>query len=277
MNEKIEEIVRNALCEDLGPGDLTTDTIIPEEAIFYGEFIAKSQGIISGWDLVKLTFAQFKHPAELTVLVKDGELAEKGQLIATIKGNARTILSGERVALNLLQRMSGIATLTRQFTDAVKGTSAKILDTRKTVPGLRIIDKLAVKTGGGENHRFGLYDMVLIKDNHITVAGGITQAVNSVRAGMGTNQVPIEVEVKNLEELEETLKLNVDRILLDNMSAAEMKQAVEITAKRVPLEASGNITLENVAQVAATGVDFISTGQLTHSVKAMDISLLIRG
>ena len=199
---------------------------------------------------------------------------EKGVEIARITGQGRAILSGERVALNLLQRMSGIATLTRQFVEAVRGTSAVILDTRKTMPGLRMLDKCAVRLGGGQNHRFGLYDMVMIKDNHIAAVGSITQAVAQVRAH-DQQRRPIEVEVKNLEELAETLPLNVDRILLDNMTPAMMRDAVRLTNRRVPLEASGNVSLENVAAIAATGVDYISIGKLTHSAKALDISLLL--
>jgi nicotinate-nucleotide pyrophosphorylase (carboxylating) len=273
MNKEIENIIRTALEEDIGSGDITTLAIIPADINFQAEFIAKEAGIIAGWGLVKGTFNIFPDPAELTVFVPDGNAVEKGQVIATIKGSARTILSGERVALNFLQRMSGIATLTRRFVNAVKGSGAVILDTRKTAPGLRLTDKLAVKAGGGENHRFGLYDMVLIKENHITVAGTITEAVKRVREKSGS--LPVEVEVKNFSELEEALKLKVDRILLDNMSVAEMKQAVLTVNGLAPLEASGNITIENVAEVAGTGVNFISTGQLTHSVTALDISLLI--
>jgi nicotinate-nucleotide pyrophosphorylase (carboxylating) len=273
VKKEIENIVKVALAEDIGSGDITTDSIIPAQSVFYAEFIAKSPGIISGWDIVRQVFNSFPDPVELNIKTEDGKSAEQGQVIGTLTGSARTILSGERVALNFLQRMSGIATLTQQFVNAVKGTSVVILDTRKTVPGLRLTDKMAVKAGGGENHRFGLYDMVMIKDNHITAAGSITEAVKLIRAK--AVNIPVEVEVKNIAELNETLELNVDRILLDNMTTAEMANAVLITGNRVPLEASGNITIDNVAEVARTGVNFISTGQLTHSVKAMDISLKI--
>jgi nicotinate-nucleotide pyrophosphorylase (carboxylating) len=273
VKKEIENIVKVALAEDIGSGDITTDSIIPAQSVFYAEFIAKSPGIISGWDIVRQVFNSFSDPVELNIKTEDGKSAEQGQVIGTLTGSARTILSGERVALNFLQRMSGIATLTQQFVNAVKGTSVVILDTRKTVPGLRLTDKMAVKAGGGENHRFGLYDMVMIKDNHITAAGSITEAVKLIRAK--AVNIPVEVEVKNIAELNETLELNVDRILLDNMTTAEMANAVLITGNRVPLEASGNITIDNVAEVARTGVNFISTGQLTHSVKAMDISLKI--
>jgi nicotinate-nucleotide pyrophosphorylase (carboxylating) len=212
----------------------------------------------------------------LSRALADGDPVEPGQLLATVAGPGRALLSGERTALNLLQRMSGIATLTRQYVDLVGGTRAVILDTRKTAPGLRALDKWAVRLGGGQNHRCGLYDMVLIKDNHIAAVGGsLTAAVRRVRA-CDPRQRAIEVEVTNPDELREALALEVNRIMLDNMSLSEMRAAVQITAGRVPLEASGNVSLENVAAVAATGVDYISVGALTHSVRALDISLEIK-
>jgi len=222
----------------------------------------------------RLTFAQLDARVQITPLVADGDSVPAGRTIATIAGPGRALLSGERVALNFLQRMSGIATLTRRFVDAVRGTSAVILDTRKTAPGLRLFDKWAVRLGGGQNHRFGLYDMALIKDNHIAAAGGITEAVKRVRKGDGRKRA-IEVEVCTLAELREAVALNVDRILLDNMTPDEMAEAVRLAAGRVPLEASGNVTPENVAAVAATGVDYISVGMLTHSVRALDVSLTV--
>ena len=278
MNEQhtleIQQIIRRALDEDLGDGDITTNATIPADSQLTGRFIAKERGVIAGLEVAALTFAALDPHAHMTCHVQDGDLVEKGVEIARITGQGRAILSGERVALNLLQRMSGIATLTRQFVEAVRGTSAVILDTRKTMPGLRMLDKCAVRLGGGQNHRFGLYDMVMIKDNHIVAVGSITQAVAQVRAH-DQQRRPIEVEVKNLEELAETLPLNVDRILLDNMTPAMMRDAVRLTNRRVPLEASGNVSLENVAAIAATGVDYISIGKLTHSAKALDISLLL--
>ncbi|KAA3660755.1 MAG: carboxylating nicotinate-nucleotide diphosphorylase, partial [Chloroflexi bacterium] len=210
---------------------------------------------------------------QLTPHVADGDAVEKGQLVATISGPAQSILSGERVALNFLQRMSGIATMTRQFMDAVAGTKAVVLDTRKTVPGLRATDKMAVTLGGGQNHRHGLYDMALIKENHIVAAGGITPAVNRVKEY--APDVPVEVEITNLTEFEEALTLPVDRIMLDNMSLDEMRMAVEMGNGRIPLEASGNVSLQTVRAIAKTGVDYISSGALTHSVVALDISLLL--
>jgi nicotinate-nucleotide pyrophosphorylase (carboxylating) len=219
-------------------------------------------------------FSLIDERAQFTPRVADGDQVEAGTIIATVSGPGPALLSGERVALNLLQRMSGIATLTHKFIQAVSGTKAVVLDTRKTAPGLRWLDKWAVRLGGGQNHRFGLYDMVLIKDNHIAAAGSITEAVRRVRAGDKRSRA-IEVEVKTLAELEETLELAVDRILLDNMSPAQMREAVQIANGRTPLEASGNVSLDNVADIAATGVDYISVGLLTHSVQALDVSLLL--
>jgi nicotinate-nucleotide pyrophosphorylase (carboxylating) len=239
-----------------------------------GRFIAKEAGVIAGLTVAELVFAALDESVRFTPLVGDGDPVEPGQVIATIRGSGRALLSGERVALNFMQRMGGIASLTHQFVTAVQGTKAVILDTRKTAPGLRAFDKWAVRLGGGQNHRTGLYDMVLIKENHIAAAGSITATVARVRQG-DERQRPIEVEVKNLTELEEALALNLDRILLDNMTLDQMAEAVQIAAGRTPLEASGNMSLERVAAVAAAGVDYISVGALTHSVRALDISLLL--
>ncbi|QTA88788.1 carboxylating nicotinate-nucleotide diphosphorylase [Desulfonema magnum] len=267
-------ILLRVLEEDIGDGDITTLCTVPREAILKGTFIAKSPGVTAGLEIAGLTFSLLNEQVQFTPHIADGDKVKTGQVIATVSGPGRAILSGERVALNLLQRMSGIATLTREFSDAVEGTSAIILDTRKTVPGLRVFDKWAVRLGRGQNHRFGLYDMVLIKDNHIAAVGSISEAVACVRAKDNQKRA-IEVEVRNLTELQEALELNPDRILLDNMTPDEMREAVRTANGRVPLEASGNVSLENVAAIAATGVDYISVGMLTHSVKAMDISLLI--
>lgn len=268
----IRAIARRALEEDIGDGDITTQSTIPAEAILGGRFVAKETGIIAGLAVAQLTFALVDERVTIAPRVAEGAPVQRGHTFAEISGPCRALLTGERVALNFLQRMSGIATMTQRFVQAVRGTRAIILDTRKTAPGLRALDKWAVRLGGGQNHRSGLYDMVLIKDNHIAAVGSITQAVARVRAADDRRR-PIEVEVKTLDELRETLPLNVDRILLDNMSLIEMREAVQLTNGRTPLEASGNVTLDNVAQVAATGVDFISTGSLTHSVRALDISL----
>ena len=215
------------------------------------------------------------HRISFSASVTDGEHVATGTILATVRGNGRALLIAERTSLNFFQRMSGIATITRMYVDAVRKTKAIIVDTRKTAPGLRLIDKWAVRLGGGQNHRFGLFDMVLIKENHIAAAGGITRAVARVRA-MEKKERLIEVEVRTLTELKEALKLNIDRILLDNMSLKQMREAVRITNGRTELEASGNVSLDNVAKVAATGVDIISVGKLTHSVRALDISFLIK-
>jgi len=272
MLAEVKPIIRRALREDIGDGDVTTRCTVPLQALLTGRFIAKEAGIVAGLEVARLTFVMLDESVGFVPHLVDGECVEVGQVIATVGGPGRALLGGERVALNFLQRMSGIASLARSFVAAVQGTRAVILDTRKTAPGLRLLDKWAVRLGGAQNHRSGLYDMVLIKDNHIAAVGGITQAVERVRA-RDRRKRAIEVEVKNLAELQEALELTVDRIMLDNMSLDQMREAVRLTDGRVPLEASGNVTLENVAAVAATGVDYISVGALTHSVQALDISL----
>ena len=272
--QQIRDIVLKTLEEDMGDGDVTTDRIVPPDRRSYGRFISKEKGIIAGLQVAEAAFLALDDQTQFETMVSDGERVEAGKILATVEGNGRALLSAERVALNFLQRISGIASLTRQFVDAVSGTSAVILDTRKTAPGLRTFDKWAVLLGGGQNHRFGLFDMVLIKDNHIHIAGSITEAVSRTRSGAGSD-FQIEVEVRDMEELKEALELKVDRIMLDNMNTEELAQAVRIADGRVPLEASGNVDLSNVAAVAATGVDFISIGQLTHSAKALDISFLM--
>ena len=268
---QIRDIVRKALEEDMGDGDITTRSIVPLERRGFGRFIAKENGVIAGLQVAEAVFLTLDDQARFEATIKDGDGVETGETVATVEGNGRALLSAERVALNFLQRISGIASLTRQFVDAVRGTSAVILDTRKTAPGLRAFDKWAVLLEGGQNHRVGLFDMVLIKENQIHIAGSITEAVSRVRTGVGDG-FEIEVEVRDLEELKEALGLKVDRIMLDNMDGEELAQAVQIADGRVPLEASGNVGLDNVAAIAATGVDYISIGQLTHSAKALDIS-----
>ena len=272
--EQIKPIVQRALDEDLGDGDVTTLCTIPAGATLTGHFIAKATGIIAGLDVACLTFALLDERVQVEFLIQDGDPVTKGQVCGTVSGPARALLIGERTALNFMQRMSGIATLTHQYVEAVKPYRAVILDTRKTAPGLRVLDKFAVKAGGGRNHRTGLFDMVLIKNNHITAVGSISAAIERVRS-CDDRRRPIEVEVRTLTELREALALQPDRILLDNMSLEQMREAVEIAAGRVPLEASGNVTLDTVNAIAATGVDFISSGALTHSVKALDISLTL--
>ena len=278
MNKKelqsLRIIIHRALEEDLGDGDITTLSTVPARSILKGTFIAKESGIIAGLEVVRETLKYLDPRTSFSAHVKDGKHVSKGSILANVRGNGRALLVAERTALNFFQRMSGIATTTRMYADAVHKTKAIIVDTRKTVPGLRLLDKWAVRLGGGQNHRFGLYDMVLIKENHIAAAGGISQAVARVRAA-DTKKRPIEVEVCTLNELRETLELKVDRILLDNMSLKLMREAVCITNGKTKLEASGNVSLENVAAVAVTGVDIISVGKLTHSVRALDISFLI--
>lgn len=273
ITPEIIEIVARALREDIGDGDVTTLCTVPEDLWISGRFVAKASGVIAGIDIAAFVFDLLDERVKVTKRVEDGDAVEPKQTLAALEGPARALLTGERTALNILQRMSGIATAARNFTDAMRGTNAKILDTRKTAPGLRTLDKMAFRIGGGVNHRHGLYDMAMIKNNHIAACGGsISAAVNRVRS-CDTRKRLIEVEVRNLDELNEALTLNVDRIMLDNMSLDQMRRAVALVNRRVSLEASGNVTLENVAQVAATGVDFISTGSVTHSVKALDISL----
>lgn len=271
---QISSVVKLALREDIGNGDVTTQCIVPAEVTLTGRFIAREPGVIAGLEVVKETFSQVDDRVQLTFRFTDSESVERGDIIMMVKGPGRAVISGERVALNFLQRMSGIATLTRRFVEAVQGTSAVILDTRKTVPGLRVLDKWAVRLGGGQNHRFDLSDASLIKENHIAAVGGISEAVARVQKG-DKEKRPIEVEVKTMDELRETLELSIDRIMLDNMSLEDMREAVQLCNGRIPLEASGNITLENVAAIAATGVDYISIGMLTHSVQALDITFLL--
>ena len=268
---EIVECVKRALAEDIGTGDVTTDSIVPADAVLRGRILAKDNGVVAGLDLAQATFLLLENQVSFTPGVAEGASVSRGTVLANISGSARALLTGERTALNFLGRMSGIGTLTRQFVDQVSGTSARILDTRKTAPGLRAIDKLAVRRGGGENHRIGLFDMVLIKDNHIDFAGSIADAVGRVR-GAGTS-LEIEVEARTLEHVKQALDLGVERILLDNMTPEIMSEAVGLNGGRAKLEASGNVTLENVRKIAETGVDFVSVGALTHSAKVFDVSL----
>jgi quinolinate synthase len=272
MYAEISAIVHRALQEDIGSGDVTTEWTLPANLHQRGRLIAKAPGIIAGLEVARVVFETLDKSVRFVPRVADGAAVSPRQTIATIDGSARSILAGERVALNLLQRMSGIATLTSRYAAAVQGTKAIILDTRKTAPGLRILDKMAVRLGGGQNHRIGLYDMVLIKDNHIAAAGSITAAVQAVKSHNSAH-LKVEVEVKNLDELREALALDVDRIMLDNMNLEDMREAVSITAGRTELEASGGVSLDTVADIARTRVDLISVGALTHSVTALDISL----
>jgi nicotinate-nucleotide pyrophosphorylase (carboxylating) len=272
--------IQLALAEDIGDGDITTLATVAPEAHYAGRLIAKADGGIAGLEVAQRTFDLVALAAgqggavEFCAQVAEGAQVERGTLIATVHGPGQVLLTAERTALNFLQRMSGIATLTARYVAAVRGTKAKILDTRKTVPGLRLLDKEAVRLGGGVNHRIGLYDRVLIKENHVAAAGGIRAAVERVRQ-RDPRQRLIEVEVRTLAELEDVLALQVDQIMLDNMNLEQMRAAVQRVNGAVPLEASGNVSLETVAAIAATGVDYISVGKLTHSVEAFDISFLL--
>jgi len=271
---QVDNIIKNALIEDIGSGDITTDLIIKENFQVDGEIVSKEKGILCGTQVVQRTFFLIDPEIKVEALKNDGQRIAKGEPVIRISGSARSILKGERVALNFLQRLSGIATKVNRVVNLVNNDKVKIADTRKTTPGLRLLEKYAVRIGGGYNHRWGLYDSVLIKENHIKASGGIKQAIQSLKGSL-SHTVKIEVEVETLDQIEEAVAAGVDIILLDNMSSDEMKKAVKHINKRCMVEASGNITCENVTQVAETGVDVISIGSLTHSVRAHDFSLRI--
>jgi nicotinate-nucleotide pyrophosphorylase (carboxylating) len=268
---EVSQYIKRALEEDIGTGDVTTDTIVPADAQLRGRIIAKQDGIVAGLDVARHVMLELSERVAFRANAEEGSRVTRNTVLADVEGSARALLTGERTALNFLGRMSGIATLTRKFVDAVSGTRAIILDTRKTAPGLRMTDKLGVLLGGGQNHRTGLFDMVLIKDNHIDFAGSIIAAVERVRTS-GT-RLEIEVETRSLDDVREALGLGVERILLDNMTPEMMREAVTICEGKAKLEASGNVTLDNVFEVAATGVDYISVGALTHSPRVLDVSL----
>jgi nicotinate-nucleotide pyrophosphorylase (carboxylating) len=270
----IRELIQSALEEDIGMGDITTTAALTGAEVGRAKAFAKVNIVVAGIDVFREVFLFLDEGIQFSGNCEDGRVVKKGGILAEVSGNLGSILTAERVALNFFQRMCGIATLTRQYVDEIKGTPAKILDTRKTMPGLRCLDKYAVRIGGGTNHRSGLYDGVLIKDNHIVAAGGISKALARVR-GHIPHTLKIEVEVKNLQEVEEALIAGADIIMLDNMTNEDMRKAVAVVNGKVPLEASGNVTLANVRQIAETGVEFISIGALTHSVSASDISLKI--
>ena len=271
----VDEIIKTALLEDINYLDCATDYLIDEEQENTARFLAKSDGVLCGIDIALRVF-QILQPQgfEATVYKHDGDLLEKGDIIAEIKGKTRALLKGERTALNLIQHMSGVATATRKAVDIVEGTNASIADTRKTLPGLRPLQKYAVTVGGGRNHRFNLSDAAMLKDNHVDAGGGIANAVAKLKQKLG-HMTKIELEVRNLDELGQALEAGVDVIMLDNMSCEQMREAVEITNGRALLEASGGITDETLRAIAETGVDIISMGAITHSVKAFDISLKI--
>ena len=269
----VEQAVKAALQEDLGvAGDITTDAIVAADARSEAEIVARKAGVIAGLALAEAAFRALDGEVQFTALIEDGGKAEAGAVVARVSGKTRALLSAERVALNFLYRLSGIATLTAAYVAAVAGTRARIVCTRKTTPGLRGLEKYAVRAGGGVNHRFGLYDAVLVKDNHIAAAGGIAPALDRVRARAG-HLVKIEVEVDTLDQLKEALGFPIDAVLLDNMDTATLSKAVALVQGRVLTEASGGVTLETVRGIAETGVDLISVGALTHSAKGLDLAL----
>lgn len=268
----MDRMLQAALEEDIGNGDITTISTVCEEKVIAGSFIAKEKGVVCGLPVIKRVFEILDDSVAIDCKACEGDLVEKGTVIAEISGKARSILTGERVALNFLQRLSGIATRTRQATEQIAGTKAVIADTRKTTPGLRSIEKYAVRVGGGSNHRFNLADGVLIKDNHICAAGGIPQAISKARA-LAPHPLKIEVEVETFRQIEEALQYGADIIMLDNMSIADMAKAVAMIDGKALVEASGNMGEKDLKAVAQTGVDIISIGALTHTIHAMDISL----
>ncbi len=272
--EVIKPVIEYALNEDIGSGDITTNNLIPSDLQTKATMTAKSSGIIAGLEVAEYVFRTLSPDILWKTFVKDGEFVEKGAIIVEISGSYRALLTGERLALNFMQRMSGIATMTANCVKTIGGYHTKILDTRKTAPGLRLLDKYAVLMGGGTNHRIGLFDMALIKDNHIKVAGGITNAVARIRTNI-PGGIQIEVETTTPEEVLEALAAGADIIMLDNMTSETMAACVKIINGRAKVEASGNMTIERLREVAATGVDYISIGALTHSVTAFDISMNI--
>ncbi len=274
----ISKLLDLGIEEDINTGDITTESIIPESMNAVATMTAKQEGVISGLEIVKMVYDRFQSDVVFTPYFKDGDSVKKGDVILKIEATYPTLLRGERLSLNLFQRMCGIATETAKYVKELKGTTTELLDTRKTAPGLRVLDKLAVKHGGGTNHRMGLYDMAMIKDNHIKMAGGITKAVEQVRARIAEG-IKIEVETTNLDEVKEAIAAGADIIMLDNMGNEAMAEAVAVIKaanKGIKTEASGNMSIPRLIEVAATGVDYISVGALTHTVKAMDISMNIQ-
>jgi nicotinate-nucleotide pyrophosphorylase (carboxylating) len=274
MEHLVRKLIEEALFEDIGPGDITSEAVIPDEATATAEIIAKQDLVLAGILIAREVFRKLDPWVQFTPLAHDGNKVQSGSIIAQVQGKTRALLAGERVALNLVQHLSGIATHTAKFVEVLKGSRAEILDTRKTLPGLRALEKYAVRMGGGRNHRFGLYDGILIKDNHIAAAGGIIKAMAGIRKKVHP-LLKIEVEVKTLDEVREALAAGATMLLLDNMSPNLMKQSVGLVGGRVLVEASGNVTLDTVKAIGETGVDFISSGSLTHSAPAADISMKI--
>lgn len=270
----IDNIINTAITEDINYLDVTTDYLIPEGHTSNAYYVAKDTGVLCGIEIAKRVFEIVGNDVDFDILIQDGTKVKKGDIIARMKGNTATLLKGERTALNILQHMSGIATATNKCVELVQGTNAQITDTRKTLPGLRALQKYAVTVGGGKNHRYNLSDGAMLKDNHIDAYGGITPAVQALRGKIG-HMVKIEVEVRTMDELKEALSAGADVIMLDNMSCEQMAECVKFVDGKAKLEASGNITAQNIREVAQTGVDIISLGALTHSVKCFDISMRI--
>ncbi|RFT15366.1 MAG: Quinolinate phosphoribosyltransferase [decarboxylating] [Candidatus Saccharicenans subterraneus] len=274
--QRIDHLIDLALDEDLPAGDITTEAIIPEEELARAVFQAKQVGVLAGIEVAARVFNRLDPEVEFIKRLEDGQEFQPGQVLAEVSGRAASLLKGERTALNFLQRLSGVASLTRLFVEATRGTRARILDTRKTTPGWRQLEKYAVRMGGGTNHRMSLSDMMLIKDNHLRQAGGIAPALKKAREYLrarSLSEVKIEVEATSLDEVREALDNGADWIMLDNMTVEEIRAAVELVSGRVPLEASGRVNLQNVRELALAGVDYISVGALTHSFKSADISL----
>ena len=274
MQFQVDDIIKAALNEDINYVDVTTDYLIDDSSVSTARYVAKDNGVVCGIDVALRVFELLDPNVKSEIYIHDGEKAQKGDIIARFTASTRALLKGERTALNLIQHMSGVATATNKCVELVKGTKASIADTRKTLPGLRILQKYAVTVGGGKNHRYNLSDCAMLKDTHLDAYGSMTGAVNALREKMG-HTVKIEVEVSDLEQLNEALSLGVEIIMLDNMSCKDMAEAVKITDGRAKLEASGNVTAETIREIAETGVDIISLGALTHSVKAFDISMKI--
>lgn len=273
-DELIDDLLNLAFAEDVGDGDHTTLSTIPADAMGKQRLIIKEEGIVSGVEIAKKVFAKFDPSLKVTVMINDGERVKPGDVVFEVEGPVRSLLQTERTMLNIMQRMSGVATMTAKYQDKLKGLKTKVLDTRKTTPGMRMLEKEAVKTGGGKNHRIGLFDMILIKDNHVDFAGGIPQAVKAAKdyvAKLGRD-LKIEVEVRNTDEILQALEAGVDRIMLDNFTPERTREAVKLINGRTEIESSGGITLDTLRDYAECGVDFISVGALTHSVKGLDMS-----
>lgn len=271
-SDELDRIIDNALREDMPEGDITSENVVSQDSTSKAVITGKEEGILAGIEVAEKVFKKIDPEIRIKKYFRDGQGIKKGEKLAVLQGSSISLLKGERTALNFLQRMSGIATLTRRFVNGLRGSSTKLLDTRKTTPGLRILEKYAVKTGGGENHRFSLSDMVMLKDNHLSLVGDIRTAVERARANIRPG-IKIEVETSNLKEVKEAINSGADMVMLDNMSLNKMREVVEWVNGRVPLEVSGKVDLDNIKDIALLGVDYVSVGSLTHSFKSLDISM----